>query len=349
MRKYILLTSLCFVKIAAACTSFGVVTDKGTIIGKNRDYYYSNQNFKLVGPIKQFEEWYGNPSQHNNKFYALVSKDDIKFGVNEFGLTAIEEDPPFPSDANSHRRYKQPYQGYSEGMILYGILQNFNTVDEIIPYIDRIFSTAAPNYYQIADKNTILTVEVAYGNTDIDPKRPYTYKVINKINDFFTHTNTYQSREFTNLNQLGNTDSINGSNNRLQKINNYVSSTKDDFSQAFNWYLDTQSTVGSANDKNYCLNTSIFRSNTKDLNIINHDTSSDTVYGTVSSFMVQHTAKDTYIYLRILNSLYTQENGDQEITFNEIVIPLDSLFKSNKLDYKPFNMKRKTPNNGICY
>ncbi|HVV68471.1 MAG TPA: hypothetical protein VHE99_05500 [Gammaproteobacteria bacterium] len=55
-------------------------------------------------------------------------------GVNQHGLTIIEEDSPLPPNANKNRRFQQPENGTAEGMIKYGILQNFNTVDEILPF-----------------------------------------------------------------------------------------------------------------------------------------------------------------------------------------------------------------------
>jgi hypothetical protein len=340
---------LFFSNLANACTAFGVITPEGTLLGKNRDYLYGKQLFELVQPLKQFYGWYGNSYDHQNTFYALIADNDVKFGINEAGLAAIEEDPPFPENAKAHRRYIQPYTGYSEGMVLYGLLQNFNTVQEIIPFIDKIFSQAAPNYYQIADGQSILTVEVGYGTSDNDPKRPYTYTLLDKTGDSFTHTNTFLNPTFTDLNKLARSeDSVKGSHHRLEKITALLDASKQDFSHAFDWYLDTTSSIGSTQDKNYCLNTSIFRSNTKELTTIGRNTASDKVYGTVSSFMVEHKDHATWVNVRILDSLKTLPSGDQQIVFKELKISLTDLFKNKPLVFKTRYMTRKAPKDGMC-
>ncbi|MBY0379211.1 MAG: C45 family peptidase [Burkholderiales bacterium] len=336
--------------LSFACTSFGVITESETIIGKNRDFMYSQQNFELVQPIRQFDGWYGNPYQHKNEFYALMARNDVKFGVNKFGLVAIEEDPMFPTNASNNRRYMQPYLGYSEGMTLYGILQNFSSVNEIIPYINQIFSISAPNFYQIADSHSILTVEVAFGDTESSPTRKFSYKIINKAGDYFTHTNTYLDKNFEKLNQLPNINlySIDGSKNRLNKITNYVKNANGDFSNAFNWYLDTKSAIKSPDNKKFCLNTSVFRSDIKMLTKIRYNTQSDTVYGTVSSFMVQYKGSNAQVHVRVFYSLDVLKNGDQKITYNELNIPLDKLFLADKLDYTMHSFIRKAPVNETC-
>lgn len=335
--------------VAVACTSFGAITESGSVIGKNRDFTYSYQSFELVQPLRQFENWYGNPYKHNNKFYALMAKNDVKFGINEYGLTAIEADPPFPPGAYSQRKFMQPYIGYSEGMILYGILQNFATIDEIVPYIKEIFSISAPNFYQVADAHKILTVEVAYGDTDNDPIRKYTYKVFEKKGDHFVHTNTYLDPEFESLNNLStNKDSIAGSNNRLNQIRQYIKAANGNFSNAFNWYLDTKSDVGSPKDKKFCQNTSIFRSNLQKLTSINSTTTTNQAYGTVSSFMVEHMKKDTIVHVRILDSIDTLNNGNQKIKYKELQVSLHKLFVSKVLRYKLFSFIRRAPVNGRC-
>lgn len=347
--QLLLASLLFFSSIANACTAFGIITPQGTLFGKNRDYFYGKQSFELVKPLKQFNNWYGNAYGHQNAFYALMANNDVKFGINAAGLAVIEEDPPFPENADKHRRYIQPDTGYSEGMILYGLLQNFNTVQEITPFIDNIFSQAAPNYYQITDGKFILTVEVAYGTSDHDPKRPYVYTLLEKTGDSFKHTNTYLSPAFVDLNTLARSqDSVKGSNYRLEKITQLIDSANQPYANAFDWYLDTTSSVGSSEDKNFCLNTSIFRSNTKELTSIHRNTTSDTIAGTVSSFMVQRQGNTTWVYVRILDSLKTLPNGEQKIVFKELKISLIDLFKNKPLIFKTRYFTRKAPKDGVC-
>ncbi|MFN8770461.1 MAG: carcinine hydrolase/isopenicillin-N N-acyltransferase family protein [Neisseriaceae bacterium] len=347
--KKIIIGLLCSFNFAIACTSFGAITESGSIIGKNRDFMYSKQTFELIEPLRQFVAWYGNSYNHQNQFYALMAGNDVKFGVNKYGLTAIEEDPPFPQGTYSQRRYMQPYTGYAEGMILYGILQNFATVDEIIPYINRIFSTAAPNYYQIADAHKILTVEVAYGNSDNDPVRKYVYRILKKRGDYFAHTNTYLEPQFESLNNMStNKYGIAGSNNRLNKIGQYIKAANGNFNNAFSWYLDTRSDVRNPNDKDFCENTSIFRSNLQNLTSIRSDTKTNKVYGTVSSFMVEHKGNEAIVHVRILNSIDKLKNGNQKITYKELNTPLSKLFASNQLEYSSHTFIRSSPTNGKC-
>lgn len=349
MVKRFTLVLICLINMSFACTSFGAITNDGAIIGKNRDYFYGMQYFELVHPLKQFDDWYANPYKHKNTFYALMNNNDVKFGINQFGLTAIEEDPPYAKDADGNRKYIQPYVGYSEGMILYGVLQNFATVKEIIPYINEIFSTAAPNYYQIGDKNSILTVEVAYGESNQDPKRKFTYKVLDKNGEYFTHTNYYLSPEFESLNTLqDNKYILIGAKNRLDKITQYVQKNKGDYSKSLNWYLDTSSDKSIPNNKNWCENTSIFRSDLQNLTQITPNIKTNSVYGTVSSFVVEYKKKQTLINLRIIDTINTLKNGNQKVNYSELSIPLTDLFAGSSLNYTAKSFIRKAPVNGVC-
>lgn len=349
-KLFSLLISLLSATNTIACSAFGSITDRGTVIGKNRDYMYSVQRFERQAPLKQFYNWFGNPYQHHNSFYALSSKNDVKFGINNAGLSAISEDPVFPIDASSYRRYMQPYSGYSEGMVLYGVLQNFSNLEELMPYIDQIFSLAAPSFYQFSDKHSILTVEVAYGESDDSPSRRYSYTLLNASGDYFAHTNTYLSPEFQTLNDLStNKDSIRGSNYRLSKITKYIQAAGNDFSQAINWYLDTRSEAGSSDNPKFCQNTSLFRSHLKTLRSVDQNTDSDTDYGTVSSFVVEHQAEKTLVHLRILQSIDTLENEDQTIVYKDLSISLKQLFNGSQLNFSLHSMIRPAPIAGVCY
>ena len=135
----LIISTLFFTQRVNACSGFGAITQNGTIIGKNRDYYYVPQQFGLVMPKQQFYHWYNNPYQHNNSFYAVTSAESVFMGINPHGLTAIEEDSLGTGNPQNAKEYKtlQQEKGMPDGMVLYGILQNFNTVDEIIPYLSK--------------------------------------------------------------------------------------------------------------------------------------------------------------------------------------------------------------------
>lgn len=352
MKKYLIILFICGVQVSFACTSFGSITNSGTLIGKNRDYVYNTQYFVKVMPLKQFAMWYGNSFGHGNTFYAVVSNNDVKMGVNESGLTAIEEDPPFPKNAHKNRRFMQPINGNSEGMILYGVLQNFNSIAEMKPFIKEIFSMAAPNFYQFADSQEILTVEVAYGKNDSDKIRNYTYHIINKNGDYFTHTNTYLDNNFTSLNLLNtNKDAINGTENRLLTINNYIKNAKKiDISDTEAWLLDTKSLVSSKRQKDWCLNTSIFRSNLQGESGVDLSVGNDKIYGTVSSLIVLSTGNpDTsQVYLRMLNSITIMPNDNQLIKYKDMTTNLTALFKESEPKFMNHQFIRKKPVNETC-
>ena len=334
-----------------ACTAFGIITKSGTIIGKNRDYYYDNQQFQLIMPLKQFRNWYDNSYNHLNKFYGITSNNDIKMGVNQYGLTAIEEDPIYPLNALQHRKYLQPINGNSEGMILYGILQNFKTVDEILPFIPKIFEMAAPNFYQFADNKKILVVEVSFGENDTDEKRKYKYQTYSSQGEIFAHTNTYLFKEFYNLNKIQDMSIIEkGCNYRLQKMYKNIK----DFSQNpninFNWFIDTTSNLINPADKNWCQNTSIFRSDLHGIKQITKNIPNDKVYGTVSSLIVLNNNKleNSIIRLTMVNSLNTLNNGNQLIDYQELFIPLLDLFSNKDKIFVKKSFIRNAPENGIC-
>jgi hypothetical protein len=351
-------TLMATVNVTLACTSFGVLTDTGSIIAKNRDYYYDSQYFIRMEPIKQFNEWVGNPYHHRYPFYALVTKTIISFGINPQGLAVVQEDPPSMSPITADgktssnpplRRYIQPYVGYSEDMIIYGLLQNFATVEEIIPYIHDIFSTAAPSFYQIADAKQILTVEVAYADKDTATKRPFRYQLIKKKGGFYAHTNTYLSPEFETINALApNQKNVAGAKYRLQKITNHINAAKGDFSHAFSWFLDTHSDLGSQTDKHFCLNTSLFRSNLKDVQRIQPNTRYENVYGTVSTFVVEHKANVTIVHLRIIDEIETFKNGYQKIAYRELVIRLSQLFSDKILRFQKGSFVRQAVVDETC-
>lgn len=339
---------LLIIKSGYTCTAFGIITNTGTIIGKNRDYNYNKQKFELIYPNKQFINWYDNDYNHRNKFYALLSNNDVKMGVNQYGLTAIEEDPLYPAEFN--RKYIQPINGNAEGMLLYGILQNFSTIDEIIPYIKSIFSIAAPNFYQIADKHKILIVEVGFSQNNSDRTRPYLYKIIESPNDYFVHSNLYLFPDFISLNKLkGDIDIENGSNyreNKMKELLIHSDFKKQDIAKLF---LNTQSTLSKTNDKNWCRNTSIFRSNTKEINHIKVGLlNNNKIYGTVSSLIVSNDVNQSKVDLKMLVSIDTLKNGDQKIVYDDLKIKLSDLFTKKEIIFSRKSFIRKAPYNGKC-
>jgi len=343
---------LLFSPFCDACTGFGVITKDGTLIGRSRDYYYNPQKFELMLPIQQFNNWYENNYHHNNEFYALTSQNNVSMGVNQNGLTIVEENSPLPKNYKENRRFQQPENGTAEGMIKYGILQNFNTVDEIIPFLPKIFSVADPQFYQIADAKKILTVEVAYGDNNADLTRKFTYKIISKKGDYFAHTNVYLNPEYTPLNSFNSDpDSLNGAKNRLQKITNFLATAKViNMDVAASWLRDTSSNVVSSKNKNACLESSLFRSDLRGLNYADLSKENDKIFGTVSSMVVANNGdlKKSYIYLMMVDSVSRDSNNKQLIKYKELRTSLANLFKGSEPIFVAREFVRSPPVNGIC-
>ncbi len=351
MKTFILATMILISQFANACTGFGIITESGTLMGRNRDYFYQPQKFERMMPIQQFNNWYENNYNHNNEFYALTSKNNVSMGINQHGLTIIEEDSPLPSNAKQNRRFQQPENGTAEGMIKYGILQNFNTVDEILPFLSKIFSVADPHFYQIADGKKILTVEVAYADNNLDPVRKFTYQVLSKRGDNFAHTNHYLTQEYAPLNNLkANPDSFDSSQNRLQKITDLLNANVGNMNAALSWLMNTSSNVSNDRAANSCQNTSLFRSNLQGFKSVYLTSGNDKIYGTVSSMVVSNDGdlNSSYINLRMLDSITTDSRGRQLIKYKELNSSLTKLFANSYPTFVEHEFTRNPPINGIC-
>lgn len=353
MKIIVLICLLLLSNICDACTAFGVVTTSGTIIGQNLDYYYApQQKFELMIPIQQFNNWYENNYGHNNKFYALVSANNIQMGINEHGLTVLEENAPFPTDYKKYRKFQQPVNGNAEGMVKYGILQNFNSVDEIIPFIYKIFSVAQPDFYQIADAKKVLTVEVAYGTDNADLKRKFTYRILSKHADAFTHTNFYLSSNLASLNHLKtDLDYMSGAENRFKKITELLAQSKSqNIDVAANWLMNTNSNISNKTDPNWCQNTSLFRSNLQGEKSIVVGAVNNKIYGTVSNMIVSNNGdlKNSVIYLRMIDSISTDSSHKQVIKYRELRTSLAELFSQTQPQFVRKELVRDPPINNIC-
>lgn len=345
---------LFFSQAANACTGFGTITPTGTIIGKNRDYYYVPQKFALMSSLPQFNAWYGNPYHHNNAFYAITSAESISMGVNQNGLTAVEQDALKPGQPQNAKEYKsiQQEEGTPDGLVLYGVLQNFNNVDEIIPYLSKIFGDAAPDFYQFADAKKLLSIEVSNDKNSTNFKHKFIYHIFNKQSDYFTHTNTYLNPEFISENNLiTNQKSLDSSNHRLKTITQLMSQSKvKDINTAASWLLDTKSNISNTNDLNQCLNTSLFRSNLANFKSVDANIPNDKIFGTVASLIVSNNGnlKNSYIYVMMLNSITTQSDGKQLIKYRLLNTTLAKLFSEKAPQFTKREFVRNSPANGIC-
>ncbi|OGV26010.1 MAG: hypothetical protein A3F18_02115 [Legionellales bacterium RIFCSPHIGHO2_12_FULL_37_14] len=352
MKKiFIVLVAILFsLSLANACTSFGMITNDGTIIGKNRDFYYGPQHVGVFTPKPRFFKAFLNKYSHKNLFYALEYKDGISMGVNQHGLTAIQEDFTPPHKPAKQRRFKEPLNGLRDSNLLYAVLQNFNSIEEMIPYINNIFKKSAPGFYQFADAHKILTVEVAFAANNKAPNRQFTYNILSKKGEYFTHTNSYLSPKFTHLNQ-GDQQNFISSNNRLKTITNLISNTKNvTIKNASAWFSLTRSNVSEKNKNGSCFNSSIFRSYIKGAKSVNLKQQSTKIYGTMSS-MIVHNNKDlatSKLYLKLISGISTDQFGRQHIKYQSLYTNLKDLFSAKKLIFNNHKFTRMPPKNGVC-
>lgn len=343
-----------FTNYANACTGFGAITDTGTIIGKNRDYYYVPQQFSMLKPIQKFNHWYENTYNHQNQFYAVSSAESVSVGVNQNGLTAIEEDVLSENHPQNAQEYKMQQQraGTPDGLVLYGVLQNFNTIDEMLPYLSKIFSVAAPDFYQFADAKKILIVEVANTQKNTESPHQFTYQILSKGSSYFTHTNTYLNAEFTPLNKaIANTASLKSSENRLNAITDLVSHAPEkNVDVASTWFLNTKAGSPNQNNANECLNLSLFRSDLQGLKSIDMRNPNEKIFGTVASMIVGNNGKfkNSSIYVMMLDSITTQNNGKQLVKYHELNTTLDKLFSKTEPKFVEREFMRNQPTNGVC-
>lgn len=336
-----------------ACTGFGAVEKSGTIIGKNRDYFYVPQSFGLMKPIPQFHDWYKNKYHHDNSFYAVTSAESISMGVNQGGLTAIEEDVLSTvhfKDAAEYKKHQQK-SGTPDGMVLYGVLQNFNNIDEMMPSMRAIFSNAAPDFYEFADSKKLLIVEVAPSKNNTN-SHPYIYRIVNRPGNYFVHTNTYTALQFEALNKaFTNPVSLQSSDNRYQRMSYWIANAKPvDIQSASKWFLDTYSEASGKDDSNQCMNTSLFRSNLQGHQSIRLRPDNNKIFGTVASMIVSNHGnfKRSHLYLMMLDSITTQKDGSQLIKYKTLYTTLEKLFQSSKQKFIMREFVRKPPVDGVC-
>lgn len=357
MKRIILITTLLFAPLCHACTGFGAITKTGTIIGKNRDYFYAPQTVGIVTPLKKLDAWHGNKYDHENKFYALTSGDGVSMGVNQSGLTAIEEDAILPIPTKNFHAYKKAHQmkaGTPDGIVLYGVLQNFNTIDEMKPYLSKIFSVAEPDFYQFSDGKKILTVEVSLQKNSAN-EHPFTYHILSKEKNYFAHTNTYLTPAFNSFNRLNispNSLVLVSAEKRLNTLNALISNAKvRDIHAASHWFWNTYSTAFNNQNKNMCLNNSIFRSYLQNAQFITLQKMHRHIYGTTSSMIVSNhgNLNNSHIYLKIIDSIKNENDHTQLIKYDVLNTTLDRLFDGSKLIFVHHQFTRRLPVNGICH
>ena len=160
----------------------------------------------------------------------------------------------------------------------------------------------------------------------------------------------YQDPKFVSLNQLSsNKYLVLGAEARNLKIKELMVHGNQNESEVLSWLLNTSSSEQNPSDRNWCLGTSIFRSNLGQKRDINNNQLHPDAYGTVASMFVFNNGnpQNTIVILRLIDKINTDTTGKQTIYYKETRASLSALFKDN---YTFIDKKfvRLTPVNGIC-
>ncbi len=166
--KYKLALLSLYITSSFACTTFASFNgeDNSLVMAKNRDNNPDNQVIEVVAEA------------HKYKYLALSRKDVPDFvsaGVNEHNLAVFNE---------VTIEYSAQAKGGIADDFSKDILQNYTTALAVIPDIPKLIKKYPdPVFYQVADKNSLLSIEVA-------PDHKFKYSITTLGN--YAHTNNYQ-------------------------------------------------------------------------------------------------------------------------------------------------------------
>jgi isopenicillin-N N-acyltransferase like protein len=172
---------LCSAGNASACTLWGSIgsanrTRDETIIAKNRDWRPNQtQILKIVKPVNGYA------------YLGLYVQGEpgLKAGINKKGLVII-------SASAGSIPHKERKRATGKKGIMRQILSTYSSVDDIVND-QKIFSQARPVILMIADKNTILCVEIGLNGNYFLTKR--TDGTIGHTNHFLSPTLVADNRK----------------------------------------------------------------------------------------------------------------------------------------------------------
>ena len=156
---------------ALACTLWGAAGDAagdGTLLAKNRDWKPDHrQVLKVVRP------------HSGHAYFGLYAEGNaspgLKAGINEPGLSIVV------ASASSIPGALRDAQRGTQG-VMTRVLANYASVDAVLADADALFSVARANFFVIADRTRLLTVEVGL-------QGKYALKLVEQ--GVATHTNHY--------------------------------------------------------------------------------------------------------------------------------------------------------------
>jgi hypothetical protein len=84
---------------------------------------------------------------------------------------------------------------------------------------------------------------------------------------------------------------------------------------------------------------------------VSEDAPNDKIFGTVASMIVSNSGdfKNSQIYLMMLDSITTQNDGKQLIKYKEFSTTLEKLFSKSQPKFTSREFTRNPPINGICH
>jgi hypothetical protein len=156
------------IPLTQACTTFAtfVPATQSLLIAKNRDNHPDRQIIEVVAQAGKFK-------------YLALSREDVpdfvSAGINEKNLAVFNEVTV---------EYSSQARGGIADDFSKDILQNYAKVTDVIPALPQLVAKFPdPVFYQVADKEHLLAIEVA-------PKQKFKYKLYTRGS--FAHTNNYQ-------------------------------------------------------------------------------------------------------------------------------------------------------------
>ena len=174
MRLRLLLCAVLLPIQALACTLWGaagdgeLVTDGGTLLAKNRDWKPDHrQVLRVVRPPSGYA-YFGLYAEGNGS-------PGLKAGINEQGLSIVV------ASASSIPKARRDAQRGTQG-VLTRVLANYADVEAVLTDADALFSVSRANFFVIADRTRLLTVEVGL-------QGKYAAKLVEQ--GVATHTNHY--------------------------------------------------------------------------------------------------------------------------------------------------------------
>ena len=176
-----------------ACTTFASVGtanyDGGLIIAKNRDSLATYENLAVRSEPGK--------NSYLGLFYNTTSSTPYPYvaaGINEYGLSVVQNEAASIYNANT-------FNDADQSAVIYTILENYNSVADVLADQKTLFGNGLANFLIIGDKTQAILVEVGSTND--------TFQILNASdnNNRVFHTNHYVLSEMRSLNKIYYADS----------------------------------------------------------------------------------------------------------------------------------------------